>query len=289
VRLVRRGGPLRPGDHHRGGALTASVADDVDTIAERIDDAHVHGRCLDSGAVRIPDLATAYAVQDVLTRRRLARGDALVGWKLGYTTEAMRAQMGIAAPNFGPLLASMHVRRALPPTSQPRVEPEIALILDRDPGADASAEEVLRCCRSAHLALEVVDSVWCGYRFDLEHNTADGSSAAGFALGDPLPLDVEGRWEVSLLRHLVEPRGAEREGGAPDASGLATMRAAAEATAWLATQLASRRSGLAPGDIVLTGGITPSHEVLEAHVEVVAAARPETGATATVSLFGSAA
>ena len=46
-------------------------------------------------------------MQDSLTRRRLARGDAVVGWKLGYTTEAMRVQMGIAAPNFGPLLASM--------------------------------------------------------------------------------------------------------------------------------------------------------------------------------------
>ena len=224
-------------------------------------------------------------MQDALTRRRVGRGDALVGWKLGYTTEVMRVQMGIAAPNFGPLLASMQVGRDLSATIHPRVEPEIALILDRDPGPDASAEDVLRCCRSAHLALEVVDSVWSGYRFDLEHNTADGSSAAGFALGDALPLDVEGRWEVSLARHLVEPAG--REDRAPDAAGLATMRAAAEATAWLATQLASRPAGLAPGDIVLTGGITPAHEVLEAHVAVVAAARAATGTTATVSLFGS--
>ena len=107
-------------------------------------------------------------MQDALTRRRLGRGDALAGWKLGYTTEAMRVQMGIAEPNFGPLLASMHAGRALLGTIHPRVEPEIALILDRDPGPHASAEDVLRCCRSAHLALELVDSVWAGYRFDLE-------------------------------------------------------------------------------------------------------------------------
>jgi len=237
----------------------------------------------------IPDLTTAYAVQDSLTRRRLARGDALVGWKLGYTTEAMRVQMGIAAPNFGPLLASMHVGATLPATIHPRVEPEIALILDRDPGPQASAEHVLACCRAAHLALEVVDSVWWGYRFDLVHNTADGSSAAGFALGDALPLDVDGTWQVSLVRQPAEEPGWDHPGDeAPDDTGSASMRAAAESVAWLATELASRPAGLAPGDIVLTGGLTRAHELLPGD-DVVATARASDGTTASVSLFGSAA
>ncbi len=49
---------------------------------------------------------------------------------------------------------------------QPRVEPEIALIVGEDGRVD-----------SRHLALEVVDSVWRDYRFTWAHNTADGSSA----------------------------------------------------------------------------------------------------------------
>jgi 2-keto-4-pentenoate hydratase len=168
------------------------------------------------------------------------------------------------------------------------VEPEIALVLDRDPGPHASAEDVLRCCRSAHLALEVVDSVWWGYRFDLEHNTADGSSAAGFALGDPLPLDVDAQWHVSLVRWVGDGSGSRSLlAQTPDATGSASMRAAAESLSWLATELSSRPAGLAPGDIVLTGGLTRSFE-LSADDDAVAVAEVHDVRVATVSLFGSA-
>ena len=44
-------------------------------------------------------LADAYRVQDQVTALRLAEGERLAGWKLDAAV--MRAQMGIAAPNFG--------------------------------------------------------------------------------------------------------------------------------------------------------------------------------------------
>jgi 2-keto-4-pentenoate hydratase len=48
-------------------------------------------------------LADAYRVQDQTTALRLAAGERVTGWKLGYTSAVMRAQMGVASPNFGPL------------------------------------------------------------------------------------------------------------------------------------------------------------------------------------------
>ena len=147
---------------------------------------------------------------------------------------------------------------------------------------------MLRCCHSAHLALEVVDSVWWGYRFDLEHNTADGPSAAGFALVDPLPLDVDGTRQVSLVRWLADGHGSRHPLEMPtDATGSASVRAAAESLSWLATELSSMPAGLAPGDIVLTGGLTRSYE-LSAGEDAVAVACTAGGTAATVSLFGSA-
>ena len=60
------------------------------------------GACLmvASGVITLDD---AYRVQDQVTALRLAAGERRAGWKLGYTSAAMRAQMGIASPNFGPL------------------------------------------------------------------------------------------------------------------------------------------------------------------------------------------
>ena len=226
---------------------------DVLGTAELLDAAHRDRRTLDAAEVAIADLATAYAVQRALTALRLGRGDAVVGWKLGYTTAAMREQMGIDSPNHGPLLASMLVDGPLPATlTQPRVEPEIALVLDRDPGPDASAEEVLACCAGARLALEVVDSAWTAYRFDLEHNTADGSSAAGFVLGEDLPLAAG---TVAVVLH-VDSQPADGGPSRAEERGLGSMVDAARSVAGLSGQLAAEGLGLRRGDVVLTGGLS---------------------------------
>ena len=79
-------------------------------------------------------LEDAYRVQDQVTALRLAGGERLAGWKLGYTSAVMRAQMGIDAPNFGPLTDAMLLDSptVLPGSElQPRVEPEIGLRLGR--------------------------------------------------------------------------------------------------------------------------------------------------------------
>jgi 2-keto-4-pentenoate hydratase len=230
------------------------VERDPSTVAAALDDARRAGRTLDVDAIEVGDLVSAYAVQRALTSLRLGRGDAVVGWKLGYTTAAMRQQMGIDAPNYGPLLASMQVRRGVLAATllHPRVEPEIALVLAADPGRGASAERVLSVCDRACLALEVVDSVWTDYRFDLEHNTADGSSAAGFVLGEEIPLRT-GTIAVTLRVESHPSSGAPTD---PEVEGLGSLAAAAESVAWLADRLDEEGRALRAGDVVLTGGLT---------------------------------
>ena len=70
----------------------------------------------------------AYAIQRAGTALRLERGEKLVVWKLGCTSRAMRAQMGIDQPSFGLLTDAMlvaHDGAAGLALIQPRVEPEI--------------------------------------------------------------------------------------------------------------------------------------------------------------------
>jgi len=195
-------------------------------------------------------------VQRELTALRLARGDRVIGWKLGYTSLAMREQMGIAEPNHGPLLASMLVRDIPASFVQPRVEPEIALVLDRDPGPGADVDGVLAACSHAVAALEVVDSVWRDYVFDLEHNTADGSSAAAVVLGEELPLDSLEDVAVTLSVDGV------------------VVGTGAAGVAWLADRLAERGLALAPGDVVITGGLTAAYAIEPGGVVAAAFAHP---------------
>ncbi len=215
----------------------AEGVDRISALAAALDAAHRERKLLDATAQEPLDLEAAYAVQGALTAARIARGARRIGVKLGYTSQVMREQMGIEAPNHGPLLDVMRIEDGRMPAAlvQPRVEPEIALVL----GADLRPA-------AAHAALEVVDSVWLDYRFTLELNTADGSSAAGVVLGPALPFDGLDALPVRLSRN------GETVG---QGTGAAAMGHPLRALEWLVSAL---RDGdaLRPGDVVITGGLT---------------------------------
>ena len=193
----------------------------------------------------------AYAIQRVGAALRLERGEKLIGWKLGYTSPAMRAQMGIDQPNFGPLTDAMlvaHDGDADPALIQPRVEPEIGLRFDRSLRGDANLDDVLGAVGEAFACLEIVDSVYPDYRFRLEDNTADGSSAAQVVVGPALSSTERLDEVMVVLLH----NGVQ--------SGSATGRAAsghpAAGVVWLAGQLALQGRHIEAGNIVITGGLT---------------------------------
>jgi hypothetical protein len=167
--------------------------------------------------------------------------------------------MGIDAPNFGPLTDAMLLSSpaVLPGGAlQPRIEPEIGLRLGRRLAGPCSVSDVLAACDAALACLEVVDSVWSGYRFTLEDNTADGSSAAWVVVGPVMELDDLASLPVTLS---VDGSVVERGVGAA-ASGHPAL-----GVAWLAEQLASRAQALEPGDLVITGGLTSAHPLEPGH------------------------
>lgn len=219
--------------------------------AERIVAAHERSATLDPISDRAAlTIDEAYAIQHHVVAARFAAGEQRVGWKLGYTSLAMREQMGVDQPNFGPLTDAMLVADGGDVGdrfTQPRVEPEVALRFARPVSAGADRAAVLAAVGSAHAALEIVDSVWTGYRFTIEDNTADGSSAAGVVVGAEIPLDRIADVVVVLT---VDGEEAGRGVGS-DASGHP-----ADGVVWLVEQLAARGDRLDTGDIVITGGLT---------------------------------
>jgi 2-keto-4-pentenoate hydratase len=195
-------------------------------------------------------MADAYLVQAMLMQRRWDRGERHVGWKLGYTSLAMRQQMGIGEPNFGLLTDAMMVGDgdAVPATvMQPRVEPEIAVRLGVDVDASASIAEIAASVDTASACLEVVDSVWSGYRFRIEHNTADGSSAAHVVLGGAIAAN-----DLSTVTVRLRHNGDE----VAIATGAAASGDPLVGIAWLAGQLALTGRRLRAGEIIITGGLT---------------------------------
>ena len=224
-------------------------------------------------------LGDAYAIQDAMTALRLSAGETVVGWKLGYTSTAMRQQMGISEPNRGPLLSSMLLPNGgeIPDNAlQPRVEPEIGLKLARPVTPGAGVEEVLDCCAAALACLEVVDSIWTGYRFTLADNTADGSSAAWVVVGPAVPLDDL----ADLTVRLQVGSGPVTKATGSDAGGHPAL-----GVAWLARQLADHPRGLREGDLVITGGLTAAAPLAQGDIaHATFSAAPCSAAPCSVSV-----
>lgn len=191
----------------------------------------------------------AYAIQAAGVDLRLADGEAIVGGKLGFTSAAMRAAMGVDHPNFGWLTDAMLLHDgvvALDDFIHPKVEPEIAFVLGADLAPDATVTDVLAATEAVVPCLEVVDSRWHDFRFGALDNIADNSSAGGVVFGDPAPVaDLD----LRLLGVVVEADGVLHD----TAAGAAAHDHPAAAVAWMARH-ADR--GLRAGHVVISGGLT---------------------------------
>jgi 2-keto-4-pentenoate hydratase len=215
------------------------------------------GHTLDADAtLGSPDLATAYAIQRALLALRLAAGERVVGWKLGYTSEVMRRQMGIDRPNFGPLTDWMLLGSGDAVDErlvQPRVEPEIGLRLKTPLDArhvPVDRHRVAAAVEGAYACLEVVHSTWTGYRFNLEQNTADNSSAGQVVVGPRLPMTDLMALDTVAVR-LSDGSQTLGQGVGADADGHPL-----DAVARLVRELAANGQRLEAGDLVITGGLT---------------------------------
>lgn len=206
-----------------------------------------------------PDLADAYRVQRELIERRLARGERLVGSKLGFTSKAKMAQMGVSEIIVGRLTDAMQVDNAagveLRRFIHPRIEPEIAFRL----GRDASAGNIADCVDAVAPALEIIDSRYRDFRFSLPDVIADNTSAAAFVVGEWQPLR-----DVADLPVRMVVDGAEVEVGSTSAI-LGHPLYALEQLIELA---AKYDIALRAGDMILAGAATAAVPFGRNRVEV---------------------
>lgn len=135
----------------------------------------------------------AYAVQRSLIERRRARGERIVGVKLGFTSRAKMEQMGVSDLIWGWLTSGMLLDEGaeLNPSRyiHPRVEPEIAFFLGQRLAGPVTEAQALAAVAAVAPALEVIDSRYADFKFNLADVVADNCSSASFVVGPRRPPD----------------------------------------------------------------------------------------------------
>jgi 2-oxo-3-hexenedioate decarboxylase len=196
----------------------------------------------------------AYAIQETLIEKRIEEGFPLVGMKMGLTSLAKMQQMGVESPIYGHLTADMLLDDGetldLSPYGQPRVEPEIAFILDQDVQGPITSAQVNTVVRGVCAALEIIDSRYENFKFTLPDVVADNASSTRFVLGSEL-RSVE---DVDLgnLGMVLEVNGEPVQIGSSAAIYEHPMRSLST----LVNMLAKREQGLKAGQIILAGAAT---------------------------------
>lgn len=231
--------------------------EDVVRLCERVEGAQTRAYAIPKLTNEYPDMTIAdgYAVQTELRKRFIAQGHKLIGWKAGLTSKAKMQQMGVDVPSIGFLTDRM----ARPENSaistadlvHPRVECEVAFVMkDELRGPGCTASDVLAATDYVLPAVEIIDSRFSGFKFDLASVVADNASSARF-VGGGRPRYVEDL-DLRTLGVVIEINGEIVATGAS----AAVMGHPAEAIAMVVNILAELGESLPAGSFVMSGGIT---------------------------------
>ena len=167
-------------------------------------------------------LADGYRVGAAVATARMARGERIAGWKIGFTNKNIWAEFGADAPIWGPMydtsVIDMNNAEAVAGCeaarfAEPKIEPEIVLRLCAPPAPDMTDSELIACIDGVAHGFEVVQSVFPGWRFRPADTVAAFGLHGRLYHGPVAPVGAgdHGQWierltgfEITLRRDGVE-------------------------------------------------------------------------------------
>lgn len=131
-------------------------------------------------------LESAYKVQAAM-----GEGREVLGYKLGLIGPAKQTQMGVDSPIYGRVYEGMILESPVSLSSmvQPRLEPELAVVLGEDLPPEASPGAAHQAIGGIFLTIDFLSSVWDDYEFGAADVVADNASGGGFLLGERLLIE----------------------------------------------------------------------------------------------------
>lgn len=227
-------------------------------LALHLNEAFTHKEGVGPVIAECPSLTVseAYHVQLYNVKQKLNDGNTITGKKIGLTSKAMQALIGVDEPDYGHLLSHMEISKSNPVISiedvlHPRVEGELAFILKKElRGPNVTVEDVLEATESIVAAIEIVDSRIAQWNISLRDTVADNGSSAFYILGDNKidPSELN-RLEVEMT--LLKNNKVINSGKGSDVLG-----DPAYCVAWLANKLFDFDIALEAGEVILSGAFS---------------------------------
>ncbi|HUP58742.1 MAG TPA: fumarylacetoacetate hydrolase family protein [Bdellovibrionota bacterium] len=222
--------------------------------AKFLDQAFLERREVDRITLKEPSLSIdeGYRIQDDLIALRLGRGEKVIGLKMGLTSRAKMKQMGIDSPIYGVLTDAMKVEGRFDTKGaiHAKIEPEIAFLIRDELKGSVTAERALAACSGVCAAMEIIDSRFRDFKFELPDVIADNCSSHAFVMGDTVrdPREID----LGNLGMILEVDGKPVQFG----SSAAILDHPLESLLELCRLLERRGRSIPAGSIVLAGAAT---------------------------------
>jgi len=226
-------------------------------LAEHLENAELKAQDVTKITDDYPDMDwdDAYAIQDLIRARKEGRGQKTVGLKCGLTSYAKMKQMGVDTPVFGFVSDYMACAEGggikTSELIHPKVEAEICVVTKvplKGPGCHVGA--VMAAIDFVIPGVEIIDSRYRDFKFDLKSVIADNTSASRFVIGGRARRVEE--LDLRTLGVVLEKNGQI----VAMAAGAAVMGHPAAAIAALANHLGARGQEIPAGSFIMTGGVT---------------------------------
>jgi 2-oxo-3-hexenedioate decarboxylase len=213
-------------------------------------------------------------VQAAIGALRSARGERPVGWKIGFTNRSIWPLYGVDRPIRGPvwdttlrLLDGTDATVSIARLAEPRLEPEIVFGLRTSPPPDATAHDaastaaLLDCIDWVAHGVEVVASIWPGWRFDAAQAIAAQALHGALLVGPRVPRAALGdapAAALAALRLVLSRDGTQVAEG----RGTAVLDGPVQALGHLVADLAAHGERIAAGSVVTTGTLTDAQPMV---------------------------
>ncbi|GAB4380826.1 MAG: 2-keto-4-pentenoate hydratase [Salibacteraceae bacterium] len=202
------------------------------------------------------DQKAAYRVQTINTNRRTSKGETVVGYKIGLTSEAVQKQLGVNQPDFGVLTDAMMLEadrtNDYSLLMQPKAEAEIAFVAGADMNNTvATTSELVNYIDCAIASIEVVGSRIANWDIRITDTIADNASASHFVLGAE-KVSLRNLDLINCKMTLTQNNKTVSEG-----TGHACMGNPLNAALWLVNKMIEMNTPIKAGHVILAGALGP--------------------------------
>lgn len=206
--------------------------------------------------IGVENIAQAYEIQAINSKKRINNGARVVGSKIGLTSPAVQKQLGVDQPDYGLLFDDMEILNgdsiSCTELMQPKAEAEVAFVLKKDlDSTSITAADVISAIDYAVISIEIVGSRIKDWNIKITDTIADNASASHFVIGHK-PVSLANLDLVNCKMSMFQ-NGALASGG----NGAACLGSPINACVWLAKTMAAHKSPLKAGELILSGALGP--------------------------------